>query len=78
VEIGRGRYRGKHIGREFEDVVGADDGAYIAKAGKGVPHEGVDLERIDEVVDRLFGVAMGCVELSQHAVAGGGIGHVAA
>jgi hypothetical protein len=54
--------------------VGADNGANVAETGEGVPHKGVDLERIDKVINGLFRIAMCCIQLSQHAVAGGGIG----
>jgi hypothetical protein len=76
VEVGGSRDGREHIGRDFEYVVGADDSAYIAKAGEGIPHEGVDLERVDKVINSLFGVAVCCVQLSQHTVAGGGIGYM--
>lgn len=76
LEAVRGRNGRKHIGRDLENVVGADDGANIAEAGKGVPHERVDLERVDKIINGLFGVAVCCVQLPQHAVAGGGVGHM--
>ena len=61
MEVGGSRDGREHIGRDFEYVVGADDSAYIAKAGEGIPHEGVDLERVDKVINSLFGVAVCCV-----------------
>jgi len=44
--------------------MGANYGANVAQASKGVPHEGVDLERVDKVVNGLFGVAVRSIQLA--------------
>lgn len=64
---------GEDLGRDFEHVHGANVGAHVAQAGEGIPHEGVQLQGLDVVVDGLPRVAMGGPQLTQQAEAGSSV-----
>lgn len=57
------RYRFHHDWCDGEDVLWPNNRANVAETGEGIPHERVQLQRVDVVLDGFLAVAVSCPKL---------------